>query len=155
MKVAGQAQYAYRAIDEHGQVVDVYLSPHRAAEDAATFFRRALASTCVTPRRVTTDQAGCYPSALATVLPGVEHATGTRVQQRIERDHQHLKGRLRPTRGFKTEPTAQVMCAGHGFVRNLGAGFYRLGTAAACPGVPQPPLAMRAWEELTALLLAG
>ena len=58
-------------------------------------------------------------------------------------------------RNFKTEPTAQVVCEGHGFVRNLAGGFYRLGLVAGDPGMPQPPLLMRAWEELTAVLLAG
>ncbi len=104
---------------------------------------------------MTTDKAACYPPALAEVLPEAEHVTGKQEQQRLERDHQHLKGRLRPMRNFKTEPTAQVICAGHGFVRNLAGGFYRLGLVAGDPAVPQPPLLMRAWEELTAVLLAG
>jgi hypothetical protein len=98
---------------------------------------------------VTTEKAGCYPAALAAVLPEAEHVTGKLAQQRNERDHQ-----LQPMRGFKTTPTAQVVCAGHGFVRNPGAGFYRLRTKAMCPGGP-PPLAMWARDELTDLLLAG
>ena len=155
VRVGKHWQYAYRAIDEHGQVIDVYVSPHRAAEDAKAFFRRSLTSSGVRPRRVTTDKAGCYRLALAEVLPEAEHVTGKREQQRLERDHQHMKGRLRPMRDFQTEPTAQVICAGHGVVRNLAGGYYRLGTVAGDPAVPQPPLLMRAWEELTALLLAG
>jgi hypothetical protein len=39
--------------------------------------------------------------------------TPNKVQQRIERDHQHLKGRLRPTRGFRTLAGARVLCRGH------------------------------------------
>ena len=62
-------QYAYRAIDEHGQVIDMYVSPTRASEDAKTFYRRSITSTRVRPRRVTTDKAACYPPALAEVLP--------------------------------------------------------------------------------------
>ena len=155
MRVGKHWQYAYHAIDEHGQVIDVYGSPHRAAEDAKAFSRRSLTSTGVRPRRVTTDKAACYPPALAEVLPAAEHVTGEREQQRLERDHQHLKGRLRPMRDFQTEPTAQVVCAGYGFVRNLAVGFYRLGVVAGDPAVPPPPLLMRAWDELTAVLLAG
>jgi transposase-like protein len=155
VRVAGRWQYAYRAIDEHGQVVDVYVSAHRAEDDAAAFFRRPIESTGDRPRRVTTDKAACYPPALARVLPEAEHETGKLVQQAIERDHQHLKERLKPTRGFKTEAAAQVVCAGRGFARNLQRGFYRVGMVTADPSAPQPPLLMRAWEELTALLLAG
>jgi transposase-like protein len=34
--------YVYRAIDERGQIVDVYVSAQRVADDAAAFFRRAI-----------------------------------------------------------------------------------------------------------------
>lgn len=41
-KVAGRWCYVYRAIDEAGQVVDVYISEHRAAGDAAPSSARPL-----------------------------------------------------------------------------------------------------------------
>jgi len=121
-KVAGKPVYVYRAIDGHGQVVDVYVSQRRATADAAAFFRRTIEATGVVPDEVTTDGAAAYPPALAAVLPGVLHETGKAIQQRIERDHQHLQGRLRPTRGFKTLAGARVLCRGHAFLRNLRGG---------------------------------
>src|SRR4028119_2482999 len=66
-------------------------------------------------------------AALRAVRPAVRPSRGKLVQQRIERDHQHLKGRTRSMRGFQTLPCAQVICAGHGFMRNLRNGFYDLG----------------------------
>jgi transposase-like protein len=152
-KVAGKPVYVYRAIDGLGQVVDVYVSARRAAADAATFFRRAIASTGVVPDEVTTDGAAAYPPALATALPPVLHETGKRVQQRIERDHQHLKGRSRPTRGFKTLTGARVLCQGHAFLRNLRGGFYDLGRPVdAAALAPRPPV-VQAWAALTGTLL--
>ena len=155
IRVAGRWQYAYRAIDEYGQVVDVYLSPTRDAEAAERFFRCAFEETGEYPTRVTTDKAACYPPALERVLPDVEHLTGKLVQQRIERDHQHLKGRTRPMRGFKTDRGARIVCRGHGFLRNLRAGFYDLGGAIA--GVAHRPAARltKAWEDLTTVLLVA
>jgi transposase-like protein len=91
VKVAGVWRYVYRAIDEHGQVVDVFLSERRDTEAAMTFFERALAETRVRPEVVTTDKAACYPPALERVLPEAEHLRGKMVQQRIERDHGHLE----------------------------------------------------------------
>lgn len=41
VKVAGRWRYVYRAVDEHGQVIDVYVSRRRDAA-AARFFDRAL-----------------------------------------------------------------------------------------------------------------
>jgi hypothetical protein len=152
-KVAGKPVYVYRAIDGRGQVVDVFVSRRRAAADAAAFFRRAIASTGVVPDEVTTDGAAAYPPALAAVLPGTLHEAGKTVQQRIERDHQHLKGRLRPLRGFKTLAGARVLCRGHAFLRNLRAGFYDLGRLADVT-VPAPlPRVVRAWATLTGALL--
>ena len=65
----------YRAIDEDGQVVDACFSERRNARAAQTFFQHALHETGVTPERVTTDKAKCYPPALRAVLPDVEHRT--------------------------------------------------------------------------------
>lgn len=77
--------------------------------DATTFFRLAIEATGVIPGAVTTDGAAAYPPALAAALPPVAHETGERVQQRSERDHQHLKGRLRSLRGCKTVAGARVL----------------------------------------------
>jgi IS6 family transposase len=151
--VAGRSVYVYRAIDGHGQVVDVYVSEQRAAEDAATFFRRASASTGGLPDEVTTDGAAAYPPALAAALPPVAHETGKRVQQRIERDHQHLKGRLRPMRGFKTLAGARVFCRAHAFLRNLRGRHYDLGQRVDAAAAPPLPAAAQAWEALTSVLL--
>jgi transposase, IS6 family len=127
IKVAGVPQYVFRAIDELGQVIDVFVSPTRDTGAATAFLRRAVRETEVRPATVTTDKAAIYPLVLAAVLPGVEHIAGRPAQQRIERDHGHLKGRYGAMRGFKQERCAQVVCEGHGFMRNLRDGFYRLG----------------------------
>jgi transposase-like protein len=133
----------------------VDVSARRAADDAAAFVRRAIERTGSTPQAVTTNPAAAYPAALTEVLPGAEHVAGKLVQQRIERDHQHVKGRVRPLRGFRTFAGARVLCAGHALVRNLIGGFHRLGVAMADAPGPRPPLLVRAWEELTATLLVG
>ena len=103
---------------------------------------------------VTTDKAAAYPPARAAVLPNVEHLAGKAVPQRIERDHQHLKGRLKVLRGCQTTGGAQRFCRAHGFVRNLRQGFYRLGAVSRDPNDAIRPQLVRAWEELTIQLLA-
>jgi transposase-like protein len=55
LKIGGRWRYVFRAIDEHDQVVDVYLSDHRDAASARAFFKRAMPATGVTPTRVTSD----------------------------------------------------------------------------------------------------
>ncbi len=55
IRIAGRWCYAFRAIDEDGQVIDVYVSPTRDTAAATTFLTRAVESTEVTPALVTTD----------------------------------------------------------------------------------------------------
>jgi transposase, IS6 family len=155
VKVAGRWGYVYRAIDEYGQIIEVLFREHRDTEAAAAFFRAALESTGVTPHTVTTDKAAAYPPALAEVFPEVEHLAGKAVPQRIERDHQHLKGRLRVFRGCQTAGGAQRFCQAHGFLRNLRQGFYRLGAEPRDPNDALRPRLVRAWEELTSQWLAS
>jgi IS6 family transposase len=153
-KVAGKPVYVYRAIDGQGQVVDVYVSERRATADAAAFLRRATAATGVIPDEVTTDGAAAYPPALAVALPPVAHEVGKAVQQRIERDHQHLKGRVRGMRGFKTLAGARVLCRAHAFLCNLRGGFYDLEEPNAVARLRHGPRVACAWDALTATLLA-
>ncbi len=55
IKVNGVWRYVYRAVDQHGQVIDVLLSTRRDAAAARRFFTRALRTLKVTPSEVVTD----------------------------------------------------------------------------------------------------
>ena len=59
VKVAGQWRYVYRAIDQFGQVIDVFVSPRRDASAARRFFERAIGTTKVAPVEVVTDRRRC------------------------------------------------------------------------------------------------
>jgi len=136
-------------------VIDVYLSEMRDTAAATAFFEQAIARTDVRPRLVTTDKAAAYPPALRAVVPEAEHVTDKAAQQEIERDHQHLKGRTRCMRGFQQLGCAQVVCDGHGFMRTLRDGFYRLGEPTGDPRLPQAPRLVRAWDDHTQILAAA
>src|ERR671912_30264 len=49
VKVAGRWRYVYRAIDQFGQVIDVFVSSQRDAKAARRFFEQAISTTKVTP----------------------------------------------------------------------------------------------------------
>ncbi len=124
-KVAGQWRYVYRAIDPFGQIIDVFVSPHRNAGAARRFFQQAIRSTRVTPVEVVTDKATTYPIVLDELLPAAWHRTD-RYANHIEADHGRLKARLRSMRGFKQDCNARLIIAGHAFVQNLRRGHYEL-----------------------------
>lgn len=74
LKVAGTCRYLFRAIDQFGQVIDVYLSPSRDAKAARRFFDRAIGRTRIPPVEVTTDRYGVYPRVIdeCSQPPGTE-----------------------------------------------------------------------------------
>jgi transposase-like protein len=126
VRVAGRWRYDYRAIDQFGQVIDVFVSPRRDAAAARRFFERALGATRITPVEIITDQAATYPVVLEELLPAAWHRTDRYTNIGVECDHGRLKARLGPMRGLKQDRSARVVIAGHGFVRNLRRGHYEL-----------------------------
>jgi transposase-like protein len=91
VKVAGQWRYVYRAIDQFGQVIDVFVSARRDATAARRFFERAIGSTKVTPAEVTADQAPVYPTMMEELLPAAWHRTDRYANNRVEADHGRLE----------------------------------------------------------------
>jgi len=126
VKVAGRWRYVYRAIDQVGQVIDIFVSSRRDTTAARRFFQQAIKTTKVTPAEVTTDQAATYPIVLDEVVPAAWHHTDQYANNRIEADHGRLKARLRPMRGLKQDRSASVIIVGHAFVQNLRRGHYEL-----------------------------
>lgn len=51
--------HCYRAIDQFGQVIDVYVSPRRDSGTARGFFTRAMATVKVILVEVTTERRRC------------------------------------------------------------------------------------------------
>ena len=120
MRVAGQWHCVYRAIDQFGQVIDVFVSARRDATAARRFLERAIGATKLTPVEVVTDQAPVYPALLEEFLPAAWHRTEQYANNRVEADHGRLKARLRPMRGLKQDRSARVIIAGHAFIQNFG-----------------------------------
>jgi hypothetical protein len=86
-------RYVYRAIDQVGQVIDIFVSSRRDTTAARRFFQQAIKTTKVTPAEVTTDQAATYPIVLDELVPTAWHRTEQYANNRIEGDHSRLKSR--------------------------------------------------------------
>jgi transposase-like protein len=125
VKVAGRWTYLYRAVNQHGQVIDVLVSERRNACAARVFFARAL--TCgPSPVEVTTDRAPVYPRIIGELVPAARHVLAQYSNNSVEADHGRLKARLRPMRGLKTIRSLRAVAAGHAFVQNLRRGHYEI-----------------------------
>ncbi len=112
VKVAGRWVYLYRALDQFGQVIDVYASTRRDTETARRFFQRARKATGVVPVEVITDRAPTYPRVLDEMWPAAWHHVERYANNRVEADHAQLKRWLRPMGGIKTMTGLRVLAAG-------------------------------------------
>jgi len=84
LKIAGEWTYLYRAVDQHGQVIDVLLSARRDLAAARRFFTRALRAGTV-PAEITTDRAPVYRARFArgtARLPGQPGASRPQAARR-------------------------------------------------------------------------
>ena len=123
-----EKRYLYRAIDEHGQVVDVWLREHRDTASAEAFLRRAIERVGLVPVEVVTD--GHQPSikAVAAACPGARHIrTGLHrargeTTKAVERSHVPTRDRLRNSRGLKRIDTGQRFLEGFEAVRHVRRG---------------------------------
>ena len=129
IRVAGVWRYVYRAVDPHGQVIDVFVSKRRNVPAATRFFETMLAGRD-RPREITTDLAAPLLRVVDELLPDVLHDTTQYANNLIECDHGRLKSRLRPMRGLRTDRTASTVIRGHAFIQNLRRGHYELGVEA-------------------------
>src|SRR6266545_1816370 len=123
--------YLYRAVDEHGQVVDVLFRAHWDTESATAFFRQALARTGWQPTLVLSEHHQPYVKAVQEVLPEAEHLrTGLHrahgeTTKPIERSHVFTRDRLRASRGVKTLATGQRFFEGFEALHALRRGHAR------------------------------
>src|SRR4051795_5208885 len=84
VKVNGVWRYVYRAVDQHGQVIDVLLSVRRDAVAARRFFTRALRTLKVVPSEVIIDVALVYPAVLDELVPAARHHVEQHANNAIE-----------------------------------------------------------------------
>ena len=77
----------YRAIDQFGQVIGVFVSPRRDAAAAHRFFEQAIGTTKIRPIEVVPDQAPTYPVVLEELLPAAWHRAARYANNQAEADH--------------------------------------------------------------------
>ncbi len=130
-------------MDQRGRVIDVYGSLRRSTATARTFFNAALAAND-DPGEVITDLAQALETVIEELVPAAFHNTEQYSNNHVERDHGHLKVRLKPMRGLKTDRTASVVIRGHALIQNLRCGHYELGTEST-----QHLRLVAAFDELT------
>nr|WP_279244854.1 IS6 family transposase [Candidatus Litorirhabdus singularis] len=82
VRINGKLHYLWRAVDQDGEVVDVFLQAKRDGAAAKRFFRRLVRSSGTEPRKIVTDKLRSYGVAHRELIPDTIHST----QQKANRD---------------------------------------------------------------------
>jgi len=119
VKINGKQHYLWRAVDQDGEVVDVYLQRKRDGAAAKRFFKRLLRSHGGEPRKIVTDKLRSYGVAHRELIPGSIHVTDRYANNRAEQSHEPTRVRERGMRRFKSVSQAQRFLGAHAAVSNL------------------------------------
>ena len=119
VKINGKQDYLWRAVDQDGEVVDVYLQAKRDGAAAKRFFKRLLRSHGGEPRKIVTDKLRSYGVVHRGLIPDTIHSTQQYENNRAEQSHETTRVRERGMRKFKSVRQAQRFLGAHAAVSNL------------------------------------
>jgi len=119
VKIDGKLHYLWRAVDQDGEVVDVYLQSRRDGKAAKRFFKRLLKAHLYEPRKIVTDKLRSYGVAHRELIPDTIHDASQYANNRAELSHQPTRVRERGMRRFKLMQQAQRFLTVHAAVYNL------------------------------------
>ena len=123
IKIDGKQCYLWRAVDQDGEVVDIFLQNRRDTKAAKRFFSRMIKKHKGEPREIVTDKLRSYGVAHRELsgVPSSEtiHNMEKYANNRAELSHQPTRVRERGMRKFKSMRQAQRFLDAHAAVYNL------------------------------------
>jgi putative transposase len=119
VRINGKQHCLWRAADQDGEVVDVYLQRKRDGAAAKRFFKRLLRSHGGEPRKIVTDKLRSYGVAHRELAPETIHSTNQYENNRAEQSHEATRVRESGMRRFKSVRQAQRFLGAHAAVSNL------------------------------------
>lgn len=147
LTINGKTHYLWRAVDQHGMVLDILVQTRRDKTAAKRFFRRLLKALRRVPRVLITDKLGSYVAARNDLMPQVEHRQHKRLNNRAENSHQPTRQRERVMRRFKSAGHAQRFLAAFGPIREHFCPRRHLFSAATYRDIRQERLQI--WNTIT------
>jgi putative transposase len=116
VRIQGEQHYLFWAVDQDGEVVDVFIQKRRDGKAAKRFFKRLLRRHNDEPRKIVTDKLRSYGVARREMLPEAIHDTSQYANNRAELSHEPTRVRERGMRKFKSMHQAQRFLSAHALV---------------------------------------
>ena len=111
VKIGGVRKYLWRAVDQHGNVLDILIQSKRDGAAATRVFRTLLKKQGCRPRVLVTDKLRSYQIAHRRVMSTTEHRQNKYLNNRCENSHQPTRQRERAMKGFRSVGSAQRFLA--------------------------------------------
>ncbi len=118
LKIHGEMFVLWRAVDQEGMELDVFLQKRRNKKSAIKFLSRLL-GTYSAPRVIVTDKLKSYVKPIQFMCRQANHRTHKRLNNRIENAHQPTRRKEKCLIKFKSAPGGQRLLSLMGKVRNI------------------------------------
>jgi putative transposase len=148
ISIAGQKHWLWRAVDQHGVVLDILVQSRRDTKAAKRLLRKLLKKQGAAPRVMITDKLASYAAAKRVVMSSVEHRQHKGLNNRAENSHQPTRRRERIMKRFKSAGQAQRFLSVHDQVANL---FRRPANTNAAEQRTSRAQAFKTWAEVTGI----
>ena len=116
LRINGELHYLWRAVDQHGVVLDILVQGRRNAAAARRFFKRLLSGLKYKPKRIITDGLKSYGVAHREIMPDVRHRTSRYLNNRAENSHRPTRRRERQMQRFKSRCQSQCFLSSHSMI---------------------------------------
>ncbi|WGF90639.1 IS6 family transposase [Marinivivus vitaminiproducens] len=117
--IRGAMHWLWRAVDQHGVVLDEILQRKLNTRAAKRLLVRLLKRQGWTPRRIVTDKLASYDGARREVAPSLEHRRHKGLNNRAENAHVPVRRRERQMQGFRSPGGLQRFASVFPTVRDL------------------------------------
>lgn len=118
VKIAGRSFWLWRAVDQHGVVLEEILQFKRDKRAAKRLLVKLMKRRGFVPKRITTDKLRSYGAAKREVAPGLDHWSHKGLNNRAENNHLPFRKRERVIQGFRSPGALQRFVSIQSATRN-------------------------------------
>lgn len=120
IKINGEWYVLWRAVDNNGYEIDIYLQKRRNKKSAIRFLSRLLGNNPV-PRVIVTDKLRSYKKPIKNMCKNTEHRSHKGLNNRAENAHQPTRRKEKSLIKFKSPHGVQNTLSLMGKIRNIFA----------------------------------
>jgi putative transposase len=117
VRINGETHYLWRAVDQEGEVLEVFATKRRDRKAAHAFLKRAM-KRYGRPKVIVTDRLRSYRAAMKEIGNEARQATGRWLNNRAENSHQPFRRRERAMAKFRSAKSLQKFAAVHASIHN-------------------------------------